>query len=184
MPGILNTTGSNASTHHSNIVNPLFWVDTKNLFLILAVMEYQKFRLRGFQRLSGAVMDTLGELEQKTLDEVRRQGESNVARVCSGLKESYAYTTVMTTLDRLYKKGLLDRRKEGRAFYYAAKFSIEEMERGIAEDVIAHLFDNSLGRAEPVLACIVDSVSERDLLLLDELERLVKEKRLELDKEK
>ena len=58
------------------------------------------------------------------------------------------------------------------------------MERGIAEDVIAHLFDNSLGRAEPVLACIVDSVSERDLLLLDELERLVKEKRLELDKEK
>ena len=129
-------------------------------------------------------MDTLGELEKKTLDEVRRQGESNVARVCSGLKDMYAYTTVMTTLDRLYKKGLLERRKEGRAFVYTAKYSVEEMERGIAEDVIEHLFDNSIGRAQPVLACIVDSVSERDLLLLDELERLVKEKRIELEKEK
>ncbi|CAN5492549.1 hypothetical protein BH10ACI2_BH10ACI2_08820 [soil metagenome] len=146
-------------------------------------MLSQKFRLRGFRRLSDAVMDTLGELEQKTLVEVRRQGESNVARVCSSLKEPYAYTTVMTTLDRLYKKGLLDRRKEGRAFYYTAKYSVEEMERSMTEDVIESLFENSIGRAEPVLACIVDSVSDRDRQLLDELERLVKEKRLELDNE-
>ena len=147
-------------------------------------MLSQKFRLRGFRRLSDAVMDTLGELERKTLDEVRRQGESNVSRVCEGLKDSYAYTTVMTTLDRLYKKGLLERRKEGRAFFYTAKYSVEEMERGMTADVIESLFDNSIGRTEPVLACIVDSVSDRDRLLLDDLERLIKEKRLELDKER
>lgn len=147
-------------------------------------MPSSKFRLRGFQRLSDAVMDSLGGLERKTMQEVRRQGEANVARVCSALDESYAYTTVMTTLDRLYKKGLLTRRKEGRAYFYAAKFSPEEMERGVAEDVIERLFDNSIGRVEPVLACIVDSVSERDRLLLDELERLVKEKRAALEKGK
>lgn len=147
-------------------------------------MQYSKFRLRGFQRLSDAVMDSLGELERQTLEEVRRQGESNVARVCSGLDESYAYTTVMTTLDRLYKKGLLSRRKESRAYFYAAKYSVEEMERGMADDVIELLFDNSIGRAEPVLACIVDSVSDRDRRLLDELERLIKEKRQGLDEEK
>ena len=33
---------------------------------------------------------------------------------------------------------------------------------------------------EPVLACIVDTVSETDRELLDELDRLIKEKRKEL----
>ena len=146
-------------------------------------MHTPKFRLRGFRRLSDAVMNSLGELEQKAMLEVRRRGETNVAGVCSAFDESYAYTTVMTTLDRLYKKGLLERRKEGRAFFYAAKYSQEELERGMAEDVIDRLLGNSIGRVEPVLACIVDSVSERDRFLLDELERLVKEKRRELEKE-
>jgi len=147
-------------------------------------MPYSQFRLRGFRRLSDAVMDSLGDLERKTMDEVRRQGKVNVSRVISALDGSYAYTTVMTTLDRLYKKGLLDRKKEGRAYYYSAKYSREEMERSMAADVIDSLLHNSIGRVEPVLACIVDSVSERDLQLLDELERLVKEKRLELEKGK
>ena len=147
-------------------------------------MASSKFRLRGFRRLSDAVMDSLGDLERRSMDEVRRQGEANVARVCSGLSESYAYTTVMTTLDRLYKKGLLNRRKEGRAFLYSAKYSPEELQRGMAEDIIARLFDDGIGWPQPVLACIVDSVSERDRQLLDELERLVKEKRLALEKEK
>ena len=146
-------------------------------------MPLTKFRLRGFQRLSDAVLDSLGDLERKTLDHVRELREANVTAVSSALGDVYAYTTVMTTLDRLYKKGLLERRKEGRAYVYSPRYSIEEMERGLAEDVIDSLFNNPIGRVEPVLACIVDSVSERDRELLDELERLVKEKKAELDKE-
>ena len=146
-------------------------------------MLYPKFRLRGYKRLSDAVLDSLGELEKKTLIEVRRLGETNVTRLNDSIGGAYAYTTVMTTLDRLFKKGLLIRRKEGRAFFYSAKYSLEEMERGMAEDIIGRLFETSTGRVEPVLACIVNSVSERDMLLLDELERLVKEKRLELNEE-
>jgi len=110
-------------------------------------------------------------------------GETSVAKVNGALNDAYAYTTVMTTLDRLYKKGLLTRRKDGRAFLYTAKYSPEEMERTIAEDIIGSLFETSNGRVEPVLACIVDSVSDRDRFLLDELERLIKEKRLELGEE-
>jgi predicted transcriptional regulator len=94
--------------------------------------------------------------------------------------ESTAYTTIMTTLDRLYRKGLLNRRKEGRAFYYSAKFSAGEIERGVAEDVIGSLLDTNTGPVEPVLACIVDAVSDRDRQFLDDLERLVREKRDEL----
>jgi predicted transcriptional regulator len=143
-------------------------------------MPFSKFRLRGFKRLSEAVLDSLGDLERKVLDHVRAQDETNVAGVCLGLDREYAYTTVMTTLDRLYKKGLLERRKEGRAFLYSIKYSIEEMERTVTEDVIDSLFSGV--RAEPVLACIVDSVSERDRQLLDELERLVKEKKAKISK--
>ena len=143
-------------------------------------MLSSKFRLRGQKRLSDAVRDSLGELELKVMIEVRRLGETSVAKVNRAMNDAYAYTTVMTTLDRLFKKGLLARRKEGRAFLYTAKYSPEEMERTIAEDIIGSLFETSSGHVEPVLACIVDSVSDRDRLLLDELERLIREKRLEL----
>ena len=139
-----------------------------------------KFRLRGHRRLSDAVRDSLGDLEFKVMTEVRRLGETSVAKVNYALNDAYAYTTVMTTLDRLYKKGLLARRKDGRAFLYTARYSPEEMERTIAEDLIGSLFETSNGRVEPVLACIVDSVSDRDRFLLDELERLIRDKRLEL----
>ncbi len=156
-------------------------VDTAVNCLILAFMQMPNFRLRGFRRLSDAVFDSLGKLEREAIIEVRRQGETTVTSVCAGMSGTYAYTTVMTTLDRLFKKGILSRRKVGRAFHYEAKFSVEEMERGLASDVISRLLETSAGRVEPVLACIVDSVSNRDRDLLDELERLVKEKRLELD---
>ena len=160
-----------------------FSLDTSLVFHILTVMLSAKFRIRGNKRLSDVVLDSLGDLERKVMVEVRRRGESNVNAVNRGMGDAYAYTTVMTTLDRLYKKGLLERRKDGRAFLYTAKYSVEELERSMAEDIIGRLFETSTGRVEPVLACIVDSVSERDMLLLDELERLVKEKRLELGRE-
>jgi len=128
-------------------------------------------------------MDSLGDLEKKALREVWRGGETSVGELCEAFGEAYAYTTLMTTLDRLYKKGVLSRRKVGRAFLYTSLYSIEELERGVAQDVISKLLDTTIGRAEPVLACIVDSVSERDRDLLDDLERLIREKKALLDKE-
>ena len=94
--------------------------------------------------------------------------------------EQIAYTTLMTTLDRLYKKKLLERRKDGRAFMYAAVVSREELDRGIKEDVVDGLLGHGADEVEPVLACIVDTISERDRELLDELDRLVQEKKREL----
>lgn len=141
-----------------------------------------KFKLRGGMRLADAVLDSLGDLERAVIVELSRLPEGNVNQVNAGLQHRYAYTTVMTTLDRLFKKGLLERRKDGRAFVYSVKYSLEEMERGVAADVVDRLLNSSVNAAEPVLACIVDSVSERDVQLLDELERLVREKRSELEK--
>lgn len=143
-------------------------------------MKKPKFRLRGFIRPSEAIINSLGKLEYETLQEVWRQKEVNVHQVSTAFDGCIAYTTIMTTLDRLYKKGLLNRRKEGRAFYYTARFTSEELERGLAEDVMDNLLNISMSQIEPVLSCIVDAVSDRDRDLLDELARLVKAKQLEL----
>ena len=56
----------------------------------------------------------------------------------------------------------------------------EEFEHGTREDVIDGLLGHGAEGVQPVLACIVDTVSERDRELLDELERLIREKKREL----
>jgi predicted transcriptional regulator len=57
----------------------------------------------------------LGPLEIAVMEILWVQGESNVHDVVEKLGRPLAYTTVMTTLDRLYKKGLLSRHKSERA---------------------------------------------------------------------
>ena len=144
-------------------------------------MPFPKFTIRGFKAPREAMLASLGTLERKTLEEVWRRKETNVREVVAALGDNFAYTTIMTTLDRLYKKGYLDRKKAGRAFSYTPRMSLEELRVGIAGDVIVGLIDGATKNVEPVLACIVDAVSDRDRELLDELERLVKEKKASLD---
>ena len=146
-------------------------------------MKIPKFLLRGFSRPGEALMASLGRLERDVMKELWREGERSVRQVTEAFDDRVVYTTVMTTLDRLYKKGLVKRRKEGRAYLYAPSFSPEELERGVATDVINNLLNAGRDSVEPILACMVDAVSERDRDLLDELERLVREKRRALENE-
>ena len=149
-------------------------------YTILCGMNIPGFTLLGFKRPREVVCQTLGKLESRVMDEAWRRAEVSVREVFKSFDEQFAYTTLMTTLDRLHKKGLLNRRKAGRAFLYSPRVSRKEMEQGVAKDVIQGLLGSEAAGAEPVLACIVDAVSERDRELLDELDRLVKEKRQEL----
>ncbi len=140
-------------------------------------MKPPRFTTRGFQRPREVVQQTLGMLEREVMEEVWRRGRVSVRDVHEAFGERAAYTTLMTTLDRLHRKRLLNRRKEGRAFVYTPRVTRTEFEHSVAKDVI----DGLLGRdAEPVLACIVEAVSERNRELLDELDRLIKQKRGEL----
>ena len=123
----------------------------------------------------------LGPLERDVMELVWRNyknsSETSVRNVHLAFAERLAYTTLMTTLDRLHKKGLLERRKDGRAFLYSPRLSPQEFERSIARDVIDTLLGRGTDGVEPVLACIVDAVGSRDRALLDELDRLIEEKR-------
>jgi predicted transcriptional regulator len=143
-------------------------------------MKTPRFLLRGFRRPSEVASFALGKLERQVLDEAWRRGEVSVRDIYLAFSETIAYTTLMTTLDRLYKKRILERRKDGRAFLYSPAFSREEFEHGIREDVIDGLLEHGADGIQPVLACIVDTISERDRELLDELDRLVQEKKNQL----
>jgi predicted transcriptional regulator len=91
----------------------------------------------------------------------------------------------MTTLDRLHTKGVLQRDKVGRAFAYVPRFDRAELQRQLAARSVVELLGAAQGRGalEPLLSCFVDAVSERDRLLLDDLERLLREKRARLSRE-
>ncbi len=72
-----------------------------------------------------------------------------------------AYTTLMTTLERLHRKGLLDRDQQGRAYGYRARVT----------------------KAETVLSFLVDELGPLDGEVLDALEKLVSERRRQLEED-
>jgi predicted transcriptional regulator len=124
----------------------------------------------------------LGHLELKVLEILWARGESNVRDVAEMLPRPLAYTTVMTTLDRLFKKGLLNRRKAERAFLYSPRFSRREWEQKRAGDFMAGFLTRPQTSSELLISCLVDAVGEHDEALLDELEKKIKLKRRELNR--
>ncbi len=143
-------------------------------------MPSPKFTLRGFKSPRDVASASLGKLELQVLREVWEKNEVSVRDVYVSFGETVAYTTLMTTLDRLFKKRLLTRRKDGRAFVYLAAVSAQELDQGIREGVIEGLLGRGTDAVQPVLACIVDAISERDLNSLDQLDQLIQKKRQEL----
>jgi predicted transcriptional regulator len=123
----------------------------------------------------------LGPLEQRLLQEVWARGSSTVREILQDSDLNIAYTTVMTTLDRLYKKSLLSRVAEGRAFRYSPSVTQEEMQRAAAGQAIRQLLESGPASSLP-LSYLVEAVTEHDIQLLDELQQLVERKRRELRK--
>jgi predicted transcriptional regulator len=119
----------------------------------------------------------LGPLENVILETLWRRGESNVREVTENLERPLAYTTVMTTLDRLYKKGILQRRKEQRAFFYAVRYSRAEWEQKRAGDLVVDFLSSPEPQRDLLISYLVDAVGNYDESLLDELERRIRFRR-------
>jgi predicted transcriptional regulator len=124
----------------------------------------------------------LGRLEFDLMKILWSRGTSNVREVVEQLDRRLAYTTVMTTLDRLYKKGLLDRCMPDRAFLYSARLSRQEWERRRAESLVAGFLGGPHPSRELLLSSFLDAVGEHDAVLLDELEKKIRRKRRELSR--
>jgi predicted transcriptional regulator len=122
----------------------------------------------------------LGPLELSIMDVLWERGESNVREVAERLDRRLAYTTVMTTLDRLFKKGLLDRHKLQRSFMYLPNLSREEWEQKRAGELVAGFLAGPEPSRELLLSCFLDVVGEHDAALLNELEKKIRARRKEL----
>jgi predicted transcriptional regulator len=103
-----------------------------------------------------------GELEAAVLAVLQAAGSPlSAGQVRRRLGDDLAYTTVVTILSRLHDKGVLDRRKAGRAFLYAPVTD----EPGLAARRLARMLDAQPDR-KAVLMRFVSSLSGEDEELL------------------
>ncbi len=109
-----------------------------------------------------------GELEEKIMEVLWKNGSGTVREVKENLKEDLAHTTVMTILDRLYKKGYLKRKKEGRGYRYFPVVGKKEFEKIVTEKVLKELLK---ANPEATLAAFEGAVES---LSKEEIERLKK----------
>ncbi|HEY7387399.1 MAG TPA: BlaI/MecI/CopY family transcriptional regulator [Bryobacteraceae bacterium] len=92
-----------------------------------------------------ATRDLPPPLEMLCLRALWTLREGNVKQVRTVVAESrpLAYTTIMTVLERLVRKGKLKRRKNGRAFLYSPEASRDAMRRAAIREMVDSLFDGS-----------------------------------------
>ena len=130
-----------------------------------------------FKRQSGSepLLEQLGSLETEVMEHIWALGETSVRELHSRTAGRLAYTTIMTTADRLYKKGMLRRCKVGKAYFYSPQLSQEEYRERLAEHLIGIALHDDRHR-NAVLSCFVEVVSEADRQMLDRLDQLVKAK--------
>jgi predicted transcriptional regulator len=101
----------------------------------------------GQARVAGprhSILD-LAPLELECLSVLWPMGEGTVRDIHRALVVSRprAYTTVMTIMDRLEQKGIVARRKVGRAFRYQARLSAEEARLKAVEKIVEGFFAGS-----------------------------------------
>jgi predicted transcriptional regulator len=120
-------------------------------------------------------MPSLGDLEVAVLETVWSSPESSAKEVHDviGVQRGISLNTVQSTLDRLYRKQLLSRRKQSHAFRYVARVQREEL--------VAAYIRETLGRfggdAAASLAAFVDATEELDDDTIDRLEAALRRRR-------
>ena len=135
-----------------------------------------------FSRSEGTSRAALGRLERSVMEVLWARGESSVREVAGELERPLAYTTVMTTLDRLYKKNLLKRRKEERAFRYAPRITRSDWERRRADELFAEFLGGPRPSRDLLVSCFIEAAGQYDEALLDVLEGKIRLKRKELER--
>ena len=124
----------------------------------------------------------LGPLEMEVIGLLKKRSPLSVREVQKLLEKSgkdLAYTTVMTVLDRLYKKGYTSRQKEGRQFLHSPSEQSIGLGRNVLSKIGATLFQNE--KLKPILALLGEG-EELSAAELKELKLLVDKKLKEVKK--
>src|SRR5436305_8325636 len=113
----------------------------------------RRFLFWGFKSSRDFLERSLGSLEREVMELAWQRRGITVRDACDRLGSAVAYTTVMTTMDRLFRKGLLAREKVGRAFVYRAMATREEMEGAVATELVHSLLPTD-GEPLPMLSSL------------------------------
>ncbi|MBL4729530.1 MAG: BlaI/MecI/CopY family transcriptional regulator [Gammaproteobacteria bacterium] len=123
----------------------------------------------------------LGELEKLTLNYFWGTETADAKQVYAHFKQQRGGTlnTIQSTLDRLYKKGLLVRKKEGHAFQYSAAASRKAFIGQLIRDVTRDFTGDD---EDSLLAAFVSLSTELDESQLEKLDRSIQEYRKETNR--
>lgn len=118
----------------------------------------------------------LGELEKRVLQHLWKTPEADAKQVHEALtkRQGGALNTIQSTLDRLFKKDLLARQKQGHAYFYRAKVGREEL----ITQLIQNVTGDFINEGEDSLIAAFSSVSAGlDDEKLSQLEELIQQQR-------
>ena len=118
----------------------------------------------------------LGELEIAVMERLWTFGATSAKEMHEQLAAARNITanTVQSTMERLYKKGLLSREKVSHAYIYAPIVSRENLLAKMIDNVVGKL---SGGHTEVMLSAFVDVAERTDIHSLVSLERLIEDRR-------
>jgi predicted transcriptional regulator len=128
-----------------------------------------------------AITTLVGPLEWRVLDALWKRAAPATVRDLQPEFQDIAYTTLMTTMDRLHRKRVLARTKQGRAFLYHPIDSRAAFDSQRATNALLAAVGRGGASATPVLSCFVDALGNHDEALLTELEALVRARRADRD---
>ncbi|MBV2130303.1 MULTISPECIES: BlaI/MecI/CopY family transcriptional regulator [Chromatiaceae] len=118
----------------------------------------------------------LGELEKQVLQYLWNTQEADVKQVHAvlGLTRGISLNTIQSTLDRLFKKDLLNRTKQGHAYFYFAKVDRDALVAKLISNVTSDFVDEG---EHSLIAAFSSASSNLDDSQLDKLEQLIEQQR-------
>jgi predicted transcriptional regulator len=130
--------------------------------------------------LTNHSVPTLGDLEIAVLEDIWRFGPSDTKAVYSriGQSRSISLNTVQSTLERLFRKAMLQREKISHAYEYSARVSRRELIQKLVESTVRRVAGP---QPDALLSAFVDLAARADDDQLKRLEELIARRRAELD---
>lgn len=120
-------------------------------------------------------MEALGELQLQVMEIVWQMGQATVAEVHEALarQREIAYTTVLTTMRALERRGMLDHTSVGKAYQYRPLISRDEYTAASVDRLVDNLFQ---GKQDKLL-CHLLGAKRIDKADLSDIRRMIAEKR-------
>jgi predicted transcriptional regulator len=119
----------------------------------------------------------LGTLEKEIIEVLWERGESSIKDILDFFpeKRNATYSTVITVTNRMVRKGLLKKRKIGKAYVYKASCTKEQFYELVSKKVVAGVSEFSLQSA---MVHFVDYMAQTDPDTIEYFSKLIESKRL------